>query len=148
MVNPPSTSQAPIATDQGLSAKLLRLANSPYYIASRTVSTVDAAIHLLGFMTVRTLVLSTSMAGQFKPLLSFDFRRFWRYSVHTAAASKFITARLGLDGQLAFTIGLLHAIGRPIMHYNLQMELLSIDESEPMTGPTRIAAERATFGFT
>ncbi len=136
-----------IATDQALSAKLLRLANSKYYEAPRTVGTVDAALRLLGRMTVRTLVLSTSMTGQFKSLPGFDLKGFWRYSVHTATASKYIATYLGLDGDLAFTIGLMHAVGRPVMHSGLRIELLRIDESEPMTGPNRIAAERAAFGF-
>ncbi|WP_299103609.1 HDOD domain-containing protein [uncultured Variovorax sp.] len=38
-----------LATDQVLSAKVLRLANSAYYNVSRTVGTVDEALKLLGW---------------------------------------------------------------------------------------------------
>ena len=53
-----------IAADPVLSARLLRLANSAYYHVSRTVGTVDDAVMMLGFVTVRTLVISSGPQSQ------------------------------------------------------------------------------------
>lgn len=79
-----------LAADQVLSAKILRLANSSYYHVSRTIGTVDDAVLMLGFMTVRTLVVSTGMAGSFKKLPGVDLKLFWRYSLDTAIVAKWL----------------------------------------------------------
>lgn len=79
-----------LSADQVLSAKLLRLANSSYYHASRTVGSVDDAVLMLGFMTVRTLVVSSGLTGGFKAMPGVDLKQFWRYSLNTAVAAKWI----------------------------------------------------------
>ena len=105
-----------ISADQVLSARLLRLANSAYYHVSRTVATVDDAVTMLGFINVRTLVIGTGLTGGFKSLPGIDLRQFWRHSLHTAVAAKHLSRELGLNAELAFTVGLMHAIGQLVMH--------------------------------
>ena len=51
-----------LSTDPVLSAKLLRLANSAYYHVSRSIGTVEDAVLMLGFVTVRTLVICVLIA--------------------------------------------------------------------------------------
>ncbi|TFI17950.1 HDOD domain-containing protein, partial [Herbaspirillum sp. 3C11] len=79
-----------LSADQVLSAKLLRLANSSYYHVSRSIGTVDDAVLMLGFMTVRTLVVSTGLTGSFKSMSGVDLKLFWRYSLHTAIVAKWL----------------------------------------------------------
>ncbi|MFX5622678.1 HDOD domain-containing protein, partial [Acinetobacter baumannii] len=55
-----------IAADPTLTAKLLRLANSAFFHASRTIGTVDDALRMLGFIMVRNLVLGNGMVAAFK----------------------------------------------------------------------------------
>ena len=47
-----------VAMDQALTAKVLRLANSAHYGASRSVANTNDAIVLLGFNTLRTMGFS------------------------------------------------------------------------------------------
>lgn len=61
-----------LAADQALSASVLRLANSAYYNVPRTVSTIDDALRLLGFLSVRSLVLGASMSASFAGLRGVD----------------------------------------------------------------------------
>lgn len=138
-----------LATDQVLSAKVLRLANSAYYNVPRTVGTVDEALKLLGFLTVRTLVMSTGIAGSFKDMPGIDLKQFWRYSLHTAVAAKYLARTAQLDGELAFTVGLIHAIGRLVMHAGMPAEMaaLALRPVSPFPDPSRIEAEREAFGF-
>ena len=49
-----------ISRDQALAARVLRLANSAYYGVSRTITTLSGAIVMLGFDTVRFLVLAAA----------------------------------------------------------------------------------------
>lgn len=52
-----------IAHDQGLSARVLRVANSSFYGLPRQVGSVQDAVTVLGFDTVRSLVLSAGATG-------------------------------------------------------------------------------------
>jgi HD-like signal output (HDOD) protein len=79
-----------LSTDPVLSAKLLRLANSAYYHVSRSIGTVEDAVLMLGFVTVRTLVISSGLVSGFKTVPGLDLKQFWRYSLHTAVSAKWI----------------------------------------------------------
>jgi c-di-GMP-related signal transduction protein len=70
-----------LAADPVLSAKTLRLANSAYFHASRSISTVDDALRMLGFVMVRNLVVGCGMTGAFKAVQGMDLPQFWRYSL-------------------------------------------------------------------
>lgn len=138
-----------LAADQVLSAKVLRLANSAYYSVPRTISTVDEALRMLGFMTVRTLVVSAGMAGSFRPMAGVNLNRFWHYGLHTAVAAKYLARQTTADADLAFTVGLLHGIGRLVMLSGMAEDMKRISEAiSPYPGDDRLEAERAAFGFT
>ena len=109
-----------IGQDLALSVKVLRLANSAFYGIPRTISSVDQAIVILGFQTIRSLVMSASvmkLLGRGRGQL--DRRAIWRHSVATALASRMVVRkvgrRLGLDVEAAFMSGLLHKIGTLIL---------------------------------
>ena len=137
-----------ISADPVLSAKLLRLANSAYYHASRSVATVDDAVRMLGFVTVRTLVISSALVNGFRhPPPDLDLPRFWRYSLNTACAARWIANQSGEDAELAFTIGLMHAIGLVIMHAGMPTEAHKLDDVAGPYQPGRIPFEVESLGF-
>ena len=138
-----------LAADQVLSAKLLRLANSAFYNVPRTIYTIEDALKMLGFSTVRTLVVSTGMAANFKPIVGFDLKRFWRYSLHSAVGARYLAFKTSCDNELAFTVGLMHGIGRLVMLAGMAEEMKQISPAiSPYPGQDRIEAERSAFGFT
>ena len=137
-----------ISADVVLSARLLRLANSAYYHVSRTVATVDDAVLMLGFVQVRTLVISTGLTAGFKSMPRMDLKQFWRYSLNTAVASRHLAKSLGINTDLAFTVGLMHSIGELVMHAGMPDQMLALDKSLAVLDPRRMAAERQSFGFT
>ena len=105
-----------IGQDLALSAKVLRLANSAFYGIPRTIASVDQAIVILGFQTVRSLVMSASVMKILgKGSGHLDRRAIWRHSVAAALISRIVTKkfgrRLGLDVEAAFMASLLHKIG-------------------------------------
>lgn len=136
-----------LSADPVLSGKLLRLANSAYYHVSRTVGTVDDAVRMLGFVAVRTLVISSSLVGSFKSVPGIEMRRFWRYSLHTAVAAKWVARQLDDNSDLAFTIGLMHALGQLAIHSGLPQEAADLDKLASIYEPGRSASERDAFGF-
>ena len=137
-----------LSLDPVLSAKLLRLANSAYYHVSRRIGNVEDAVRMLGFVTVRTLVISSGLVGGFKTVPGLDLKRFWRYSLHTAVAAKWIAKRVGVNTDLAFTIGMMHAIGQLVMHAGVPADTQELDLRVDAYAAGRLDAERATFGYT
>jgi putative nucleotidyltransferase with HDIG domain len=99
--------------DPAMTAKVLRIANSPYYGAGRTISTVTQAVVTLGMRTVSALTLSSSvykLVGDWKTAI--DRTRFWRHSLEVAIGSRMIYEALGKkSSEEAFVAGLLHDIG-------------------------------------
>ncbi|NUU04258.1 HDOD domain-containing protein [Herbaspirillum robiniae] len=136
-----------LAADQVLSAKILRLANSSYYHVSRTIGTVEDAVLMLGFMTVRTLVVSTGMAGSFKKLPGVDLKLFWRYSLDTAVVAKWLAKRIKVNSDFAFTVGLMHAIGQLVMHAGMPEQALQVDKVAGPLDARRLDVERKSFGY-
>ena len=134
-----------ILQDPGIAARVLRLANSAYYGLSREVARVQDAVVVLGFRTVRSLVL---VAGTYpllkRPLESYrlDGEELWQYAGAVAVGAHTVASHTGAcDPDEAFGCGLLHDIGRialdeslgdrlPIILRMTSDGLASFDEAE------------------
>ncbi|MDR0306769.1 MAG: HDOD domain-containing protein [Chitinispirillales bacterium] len=108
-----------IAVDPVLTSKVIRLANSSFYGIPRTVSSLPDAIVILGFNTIRSLVLGLSVAKMFHGNHSLNMDRFWKHSIITAIAAKIIARHLRknvmmIDPESAFSAGILHDLGKLI----------------------------------
>ena len=136
-----------VAMDQALTAKVLRLANSAHYGASRSVANTNDAIVLLGFNTLRTLVLASGVTSSFKAPEGFDMNGFWKQSFAIGALSKWVAQYIAkADVETAFTCGMLNSIGSLLIRMVLPDEVKSIDEAEALGGK-RHSLERGKLGF-
>lgn len=126
VVNSPDTSAEDAASlierDPALTTKMLRLANSAFYGIPRSISSVSSAVVILGFNTIRSLVLSASVMKMFSGNNehTLDKERFWKHSIVCALAAKiivrhFINVRM-MDPESAFCAGILHDIGKLIFN--------------------------------
>jgi len=72
-----------IAKDQVLASKVLKVANSPFFSYPRVISTIDFAVTILGFETVKEIVLSASYIGHFKNYknAAFNTQSFWSHLI-------------------------------------------------------------------
>ena len=107
---------AAVAEDQGLSARLLALANSAFYGLQSQVGTVGRAVAVLGLREVRSLVLALGMRGLAgaRPLPpGFAFTPYLAHQLAVAGAARGL-ARItaAMDPDDAFTAGLLHDLGK------------------------------------
>ncbi|HEX8605684.1 MAG TPA: HDOD domain-containing protein [Pseudoduganella sp.] len=137
-----------VARDPVLSAKLLRLANSAYYNLSRSIGTVEDAVLMLGFVAVRTLVISSGLVNGFKSVTGLDLGQFWRFSMRTAVAAKWIAKKTRDNGELAFTIGMMHAIGQLVIHASMPDKAAALDAVAAPLDRRRLDVEREALGFT
>jgi HD-like signal output (HDOD) protein len=121
-VNNPDTSAEDlnrlISMDAGLSSKVLRIVNSAYYGFPKRISTITHAVVILGFNTVRNLVLGVSAFGlltQKSMPYGLNRTQFWEHSVATAVAGSVLAkkrlAKTRSAADEAFVGGLLHDIG-------------------------------------
>ncbi len=122
-----------IAKDVALTSKVLRLANSAFYGIPRTISSVNSAIVILGFNTIRSLVLSASVLKMFPSTpgtVTFDRKAFWKHSFMVSIASRMIAQiyrkKKMVDLEMAFSAGLLHDIGKLILEQFSNAEYMPV----------------------
>lgn len=113
-----------ISHDPALAASILRQANSAYYGYARRISTLNQAIVILGFQAIQGLAMASAVAPALKiplPGYNIDQEGLWQHSMLTAMIAKRLCKRLHLDfGDVAFTAGLLHDIGKLIITVYVQ----------------------------
>ncbi len=103
-----------LSGEPALAARVLKVANSPYYGRSGAVGSLERAVQLLGLVAVRGIAAAGALdrllpvrAGQ-----GFDPLRFRRHSTAVALAAQALStaAHCGIEGE-AYMAGLLHDIG-------------------------------------
>ncbi|MBN2232760.1 MAG: HDOD domain-containing protein [Deltaproteobacteria bacterium] len=140
-----------ILQDPALTARILKVANSPFYHFNNKIETVSHAISLLGQDTIRLLCVSEAFLAIFPPQntgLPDDFQRHNTHSLLTGLVAKAIAARLGLalDPEKCFVAGLLHDIGRPVLWYNFPEHVREF-RRWIAGGISECEAERLAFGY-
>ncbi len=111
-----------ISRDPAITARLLRMVNSPYFGFVSKIDTVSRAVSMLGTQQVHDLVLATSVAKVFTGLSSnvMDMATFWRHSVYCAVLSRQLASRCRLlDNERLFVAGLLRDIGHLPMYQSI-----------------------------
>lgn len=104
-----------IRVDPALTAKILRVANSALYARQKEVKSLQSAITLLGFKTLKNLVMLVSASSVFKKDAGTDFyQSYWKHSLLTAFAAQGMALRTEHRHlkEEAFLGGLLHDIGK------------------------------------
>jgi putative nucleotidyltransferase with HDIG domain len=118
-----------ISKDQGLVTKILKVANSPLYGIPRRVATIDFAVVILGFNQIKNIIIAISMMESFRDLgdVKFPKKEYWIHSIMVASAAKRLADDLNLNcsGE-AFTAGLLHDLGLPIVHKYFNKEYTQV----------------------
>lgn len=100
-----------VSSDQVLSARILRLANSPSYGFYR-VSTITNAMILLGVNVVKSLAIASSIFAAMEK----DSVGLWEHSLGVGVAANLIARKLGLpECEEIATAGLLHDIGKVLI---------------------------------
>lgn len=136
-----------IQSDPVIAAKVLRLANSVRYGAGRKVASLDSAVVMLGIDALKTLVIASGVTSTVKNIPGMDMRNFWRDSFMVANLSKIIARNAsGCDPEVAFTCGMLHKIGLPLM-YLVKTDTMKNIESMVANGNNQIYAENTKLGY-
>ncbi|MCU0412627.1 MAG: HDOD domain-containing protein [Bacteroidetes bacterium] len=155
LVDNPKTSASKlgkvISSDQALTAKVLKIANSPFYGFPKKISTIDFAIIVLGFDALKEIVISISLVSslQKKSDNFFDAKTFWDHSISTGVVARRLARDLGyrISGEV-FVGGLLHDMGVSVLHRYFNSEFSRIIEITRETDLNILEAEESVMGVT
>ena len=140
-----------IIKDQGLTSKLLKLANSAFFGFSRRVTTVTEAVVITGFKTVKSLIVTIIAKSVLeRPLKGYMLEKemLWKHSLATAIASRMIAQKMKYkDPEEAYIAGLLADIGKVVLSEFLTETYHEILEKVENEGKTFLEAEKEILGF-
>jgi putative nucleotidyltransferase with HDIG domain len=105
-----------VASDPAVAARVLKISNSSFYGCQRQIQTLSHAIMILGFSTLKSLVVAASIKQVYKPY-GLTEKMLWEHSFGAGLAARIIagTTRL-VNEEEAFLGGLFHDIGKIIMN--------------------------------
>lgn len=104
-----------ISMDPGLTARTLRIINSPYYALTTKVTSLTQAVVLLGFEMLKQIALSISVFEAFPPGAKGYLTRLWRNSLGVAKVAETLAKERGRLAGEAYTLGLIHHIGKILL---------------------------------
>lgn len=123
LINDPDTSAAEIgqviSEDPGLTARLLKIVNSPFYGFPSRIDTVSRAITVIGTLELLDLILGTSVVKAFRGISTdlVDMDGFWEHSLYTGLVARILAGRMRAPNtERYFIAGLLHDIGSLAMY--------------------------------
>ncbi|MFZ5996879.1 MAG: HDOD domain-containing protein [Nitrospirota bacterium] len=111
-----------IGEDQGLTARLLRLANSPFYAFPSKIETITKAVTVIGTQQILDLVLATSVMNMFKgiPKDLITMEAFWYHSIASGVIARILAIyRREANVERFFVAGILHDVGRLVIYTKL-----------------------------
>ncbi|HYE78647.1 MAG TPA: HDOD domain-containing protein, partial [bacterium] len=139
-----------IVNDQAIAAKILKLANSAFYGLPGKITTLNRAVTLLGFNTVRSLALSISIMEVFSGHSEcpyFNRSRFWEHSLAVASCAKLLAAKHRPDERdEAHMAGLFHDIGKVVLDQYFFEYFATAMEIAHKTGISSNEAEQRILG--
>jgi putative nucleotidyltransferase with HDIG domain len=105
-----------VSSDPAVAARVLKISNSSFYGCRRQIQTLSSAIVILGFSTLRSLVVAASLKQVYKPY-GLTEKMLWEHSFAAGLAARIIARQTrAANEEQAFLAGLFHDIGKIIMN--------------------------------
>ena len=139
--------QNAIMADQGLAARVIRMANSSFYSMSREIDTVSSAIFVMGFGTIKNLALAVATRDIYKKFGLLE-QKLWEHSIGVSVAAGIIARQVRFfKPEEAVMAGLLHDIGKVVLNNNLPDQFLVLTQRVYEENVMYSAIEHDIFGF-
>lgn len=126
-----------IKMDQGISSKVIKLVNSPFYGIRKEIASIDRATMLLGFSSVKNIALAISLDQYYqKPFNMYKTtgQAMWQHSYNVALMSSEIAKYLQQDFDALYMAGLMHDIGKVVMADFLVKEVDCVQDEREQLG--------------
>jgi putative nucleotidyltransferase with HDIG domain len=139
-----------LGSDQAIASKLLRLSNSAFYGYSKHIGTIQDAVVLLGFKTIKGLIYALSLYSSFNQDVGgymMEKGELWRHSLTAAFVARTIATRTRAGNpDQAFVCGLMHDIGKTILGEFLGRSTADVLKFIQKDNLNFVEAEERVFG--
>lgn len=132
-----------IKMDQGLSSKVIRMVNSPFYGLRQVVASIDRAVVLLGAQTLKNIALVAAINSYYTgnyAMYNTTGKKLWEHTYNVALISEAFALEVGEPPEMMFLAGLLHDIGKILLVDFLQNPVDSCEEEDAQLGTNHAAA--------
>lgn len=142
-----------IENDAGLTARVLKMVNSAYYGFPKQISSIQHSIAILGFNTIRGLVLSSSIFKIFAPIDNeikmLDYKKLWKHCFICAIIAKNINKILKVcESDNLFSATILHDIGKIILdQYDHANYIMALTEFSQLNETKNLSIEKKYCGL-
>lgn len=137
-----------VASDPAVAARVLKISNSSFYGCQRQIQTLSHAIVVLGFGTLRSLVVAASVKQVYQPY-GLTEKMLWEHSFGAGLAARIIAKETRLvSEEEAFLGGLFHDIGKIIMNTVNREQFQKVMQRCFNDGLTFEEAEQQVYSYT
>lgn len=137
-------------TDQVMTARVMKLINSPVYKPAQEITSLKRALVYLGLRHVRELALTTSVINAFDGTSgALELNAFWEHSFGVGMVSKIIANKIGYkDLEKAYISGIIHDLGEVFLSNFLREPFLEVLEHIKSHPVKLVDAEAELLGTT
>jgi len=139
-----------ITEDQGLTARILKLANSPMFGYYSRVDSITRAVTIIGTQQLRDLALASSVIKVFHgiPEELISMASFWQHSIACGIIARNLATYLRESNvERFFVAGILHDVGQLIMCTTVPDTVRALSERSRESGQLYFCAEQELLGF-
>lgn len=144
-----------IASDPGLAAKVLQVANSSYYGLKEAVLSAEHAATFIGGASLKNIALQASIMDRYEKysrLPDFNLQDLWDHSLFVAQVCRKLAERSSKLGALTpedcYTCGLLHDVGQVVLIDNHGEDYLGVIRHSRQVGQALHVCEQEDLGYT
>ena len=139
-----------VSMDAALTARLLRLVNSPFYAFASRIDSIPRAVTMVGTRQLVMLAMGATLITAFKgvPVSLVNMQSFWAHSISCGAAARQFALFCKASGTESFFVaGLLHDISRLLIYSLLPNHTLYILTESKRRQESVHELEKETLGF-
>jgi len=139
-----------IGKDSALSARLLKIVNSPFYGYDTQIETITHAITIIGMAQLRDLVLATMVVDRFQGLANknLDMKSFWLHNIACGLMARIIATFCHERGvERYYVLGLIHDIGRLLMFLSIPEKMNKALHKAQLEERLLYVVEKEMFGY-
>ena len=141
-----------IQYDSAITANLLKTCNAAYFGLSRKVSSLDDALVVVGHDILKDIIIASSSSRFYKGPAGEGYcleqGDLWKHSVATAIMAKMLSKHFKeVDPGVAFTVGLLHDIGKRFLSSFVAQDFATIMDMAHGGESSFLEAEKEVLGM-
>jgi putative nucleotidyltransferase with HDIG domain len=137
-----------VASDPAVAARVLKISNSSFYGCQRQIQTLSHAIVVLGFGTLKSLVVAASVKQVYQPY-GLTEKMLWEHSFGAGLAARMIAKEIRrVSSEEAFLGGLFHDIGKIILNTLDSQRFQSVMQRSYNYGVSFEEAEQMVYPYT